>query len=259
MKKLKQFIIKYGLVISLPIALIVLASFAAINHEARYCKGVVIKISDLQREQFISQAEVLGILKRIDQKPLVEIQVTEINLAKLERQIKRNPYVLQVEASIDMKGILTIYIEQKRPILRVILPDGKQYYVDENGVKLPISKSFTALVPIANSISIDSAKLLKGQKPYQTLDSSMLVVSNYLAKDSFANALIGQISYNRAMEMYVTPRLGEAEIELGNCENLDNKFARLVSFYKTKYPIVGWDKYKLISVKYSNQIVATRN
>jgi cell division protein FtsQ len=46
---------------------------------------------------------------------------------------------------------------------------------------------------------------------------------------------------------------------LGNADSLDVKFHNLLAFYKQALPQVGWDAYKLINIKYANQIIGVKN
>jgi cell division protein FtsQ len=88
------------------------------------------------------------------------------------------------------------------------------------------------------------------------LDSSLFVFAQFLDSNKFAGALTGQININPGNELTIVPRLGNFKIDLGTVENLDDKFLRLESFYRTTLPQAGWNKYSKISLKYKNQIVA---
>jgi cell division protein FtsQ len=55
------------------------------------------------------------------------------------------------------------------------------------------------------------------------------------------------------------PRVGNQRILLGNADSLATKFSNLKIFYKQALPLVGWDAYKLINIKYINQVVGVRN
>lgn len=47
-------------------------------------------------------------------------------------------------------------------------------------------------------------------------------------------------------------------INIGDMNNLDNKFYRLTRAYKEVLPVKGWDYYDTLSVKWRGQLVATR-
>jgi cell division protein FtsQ len=55
------------------------------------------------------------------------------------------------------------------------------------------------------------------------------------------------------------PRVGNHKIVLGNADSLKIKFGNLLAFYKKAMPVVGWDAYKIINIKYTNQVVGVKN
>jgi cell division protein FtsQ len=53
--------------------------------------------------------------------------------------------------------------------------------------------------------------------------------------------------------------VGNQRILIGNADSLQVKFTNLLTFYKEVLPRVGWDKYSMINVKYSGQVVGIKN
>lgn len=53
--------------------------------------------------------------------------------------------------------------------------------------------------------------------------------------------------------------MGNQRIILGTADSLDVKFTNLLMFYKRGMPKAGWDAYKTINVKYTNQVVCVKN
>jgi cell division protein FtsQ len=45
---------------------------------------------------------------------------------------------------------------------------------------------------------------------------------------------------------------------LGNADSLALKFNNLKVFYKQALPMVGWDAYKTINIKYTNQVIGLK-
>lgn len=60
---------------------------------------------------------------------------------------------------------------------------------------------------------------------------------------------------NGRMEITAIPRSGKFAIEFGKLENLGEKFNTLRLFYNEVLPNVGWDKHRVVSLKYDNQVV----
>ncbi|HEY4197539.1 MAG TPA: cell division protein FtsQ, partial [Mucilaginibacter sp.] len=82
---------------------------------------------------------------------------------------------------------------------------------------------------------------------------------DYIRKDSLWDAQIAQVYVDQNHEIELIPRVGNQRILIGNADSLDIKFHNLLAFYKQALPQVGWDAYKLINIKYSNQIVGVKN
>ena len=64
---------------------------------------------------------------------------------------------------------------------------------------------------------------------------------------------------NDRNDIELIPRVGIQKIILGTADSLDIKMRNLLAFYKQAMPKVGWDTYKTINIKYTNQVVCEKN
>ena len=64
---------------------------------------------------------------------------------------------------------------------------------------------------------------------------------------------------NSKYEFELIPRVGSQVIELGDADNLEEKFENLKLLYLEGFNKIGWNKYERISLKYKNQVVCTKN
>jgi cell division protein FtsQ len=235
--------------------LVVLMSFINIKKAEVVCKDVKIYIPGNQ--YFIDKEQVENIL-HISSYTLVGRKMENINLHELEGKLRANPFVELAKVYADMDGVIRIEIAQRQPILRIMNQFDQDYYVDKNGVKIPLSGNFTARVLVANGYieepfggKIDTMHTQLARDLYRTAD--------YIRKDSLWDAQVAQIYVNEKHEIELIPRVGNQRILLGNADSLDVKFHNLLAFYKQALPQVGWDAYKVINVKYANQIIGVRN
>jgi cell division protein FtsQ len=67
-------------------------------------------------------------------------------LNALENALNSNPMVKTAEVYVSVNGTLTADIEQKRPIARV--STNASYYIDDAGSYMPLSKNYSARVPL---------------------------------------------------------------------------------------------------------------
>jgi cell division protein FtsQ len=235
--------------------LVVLMSFIEIKKAEMVCKDVKIYIPGSQ--YFIDKKEVENILQ-LTSFTLVGRKIDNINLHSLENKLKANPFVEYAKVYADMDGIVMIEIEQRQPIMRVMNQYDQDFYIDKNGMKLPLSPNFTARVLAANGFidepfggKVDTLRTLLAKDLFKTM--------SYITSDSLWDAQISQVYVNQSHEMELIPRVGNQRILLGNADSLELKFHNLLAFYKQALPQVGWDAYKLINIKYANQVIGVKN
>lgn len=235
--------------------LVTLMSFIEIKKNEVTCTGVKVYIPGDQ--YFIDQEEVENILQ-VSSHTLVGRNLENINIHELETTLKANPFVEFVKVYTEMDGLIKIEISQRQPILRIINRFDQDFYVDQHGLKIPLSNNFTAHVVAANGY-IDELFANRVDTLHTKMAMALYKTSDYIRKDSLWNAQVAQIYVNKDHEIELVPRVGDQRILLGNADSLDVKFENLAAFYKQALPKAGWDKYKAISVKYTNQVIGIKD
>lgn len=235
--------------------LITLMSFIEIKKAEVVCKDVKIYIPGNQ--YFIDKQQVEGIL-RFSSNTLVGRKLDNIDIHELEEKLKANPFVQGAKVYMDMDGIVWIEVDQRQPIMRIMNQFDQDFYVDEHGLKLPLSDNFTANVLAANGY-IDERFSGKVDTLKTPLAKDIFKTISFIRKDSLWDAQIAQVYVNERHEIELIPRVGNQRILLGNADSLETKFHNLMVFYKQALPQVGWDAYKTINIKYSNQIIGIKN
>jgi cell division protein FtsQ len=81
---------------------------------------------------------------------------------------------------------------------------------------------------------------------------------DYIKNDSFWSAQIDQIYVDGNNEIDLIPRVGNHLIHLGTADNFAGKLRNLSEFYDKVLPAVGWNKYSVINLAFSDQIVCRR-
>ncbi|WP_345955104.1 cell division protein FtsQ [Mucilaginibacter sp. PAMB04168] len=234
--------------------LIVLMSFISIKKSAVVCTGVRVFIPG--NEYFIDQNEVDNILQ-VSSHTLVGRKMENINIHALEKKLQANPFIESAKVFADMDGLIRVQITQRHPVLRVLNRFDQDFYVDEHGLKIPLSNNFTARVLVANGY-IDELFANRIDTLQTRLARDVFNTVAFIRKDTLWNAQIAQIYVNQSREIELIPRVGNHKILLGNADSLASKFHNLEIFYKQALPQVGWDKYKVINIKYANQVVGIK-
>ena len=235
--------------------MLLLMSFIEIEKASLICKDVKVIIPGNQN--FVERSEVDQILLSNGGK-LVGREIKNINIQKLEARLKANPFIRFAKVFADMDGVINVQISQREPILRIINAANMDFYVDTDGNKIPMSDNFTANVLIANGLIYED---YSGQ--VDTLKSKLakdlFKTASFITADTLWNNQIEQLYVNQKNEIEMIPRVGNQNIILGNGDSLTVKFNNLLIFYKKALPLVGWNTYKTINIKYTNQVIGVKD
>lgn len=233
---------------------VVLLSFINVKKQTVKCTDVKILIPGA--DNFIEREEIDAILKE-DQGVLLGRNLENINIHKIEKKLQSNPYIGFAKVYVDMDGVLHIEVKQRQPILRILNENGQDFYIDNDGLKMPISSNFTADVLVATG-HITEVFGSRVDTLHTQLARDLYKTAQYIKKDTLWDAQIEQIVVDQKNDIELIPRVGNQRIVLGNADSLEKKMKNLLLFYKKAMPQVGWDTYKTINIKYTNQIVCEK-
>jgi cell division protein FtsQ len=79
---------------------------------------------------------------------------SKLNLYGLENKVLKNPYVESAAVFLTIGGKLKTVIKQRKPVARVIFKNDS-YYVDKQGVKVPLSNNYSARVLLVSGVKND--------------------------------------------------------------------------------------------------------
>ncbi len=245
----------------------VLMGFANLHHEVKMCTGVEIIIDQSKSDPLFTPSDLKLQLTdtygKFERKKLHDIDLESIQLF-----LQNNPYVESANARTTIEGRLVIEISQCNPLARLITPGGENYYLDTHGKILPVDPAHPVRVIIANGAvemplkagnSIFS-KESKKQVPPEVLQTLLNIhsISLQLRADSVLNALVEQIYVKPGGDLQLFTKAGSHIIEFGDSNNSPEKLANLKTFYKFGLSKTGWTRYKIINLKFKNQVVCTK-
>ena len=204
----------------------------------------------------IKEKDIKEIVRKAFSTNLAEARVEQVDVARIEQVLRQDPFIENAESFVDASNNLHIKIKQREPLLRIIDNSGLNYYLDQNGIRMPLSKYFSARVPIVTGAVAPYVNDFLLRKKYNLKDVYDLV--KRLNADPFFAPMIQQINIDAAGEFTLIPILGDQKIRIGTIDDLDEKLERLKVFYREAMPYEGWQKFETISVKYKNQIVCKK-
>lgn len=246
-RKVLQFMVTIIVVAGCAVAV----TSASRRQEDKKVKGVNIRVTNEKSCHFLDKEEVTKMLLTRRNVDITSLPLSKVDVHQMERIAQSNPWVDAAEVFVDNAAVLHINISQRVPVLRIFESDGSSYYLDTALKTLPLSLHYTEYVPVVTGVpplKEDSAgKVLKGQ---------ILALSSFIAKDTFWNAQIAEISLNADRQFELVPVLGKHRILIGDTSRLANKFSNLFAFYKKVLNRIGWDKYEVLDLRFNSQVVA---
>ncbi|WP_245842424.1 cell division protein FtsQ/DivIB [Pontibacter ummariensis] len=211
-----------------------------------------INVENEYNNYFIGDREVRDLLTREGERKLEGLPNQNIDLKNLEKRIEAHKFVKNAEVYRGLDGNVHVQVKQNRPIARIIRSD-QDVYIDAEGTILPLSDRYTArVIPITKSALVKSSD--KGFFQ-DSIGYSYLSLLQFIEQDAFWKAQLAQMHIDGKGKVTFLPQVGEHSIEFGKPDRVEQKFKKLMVFYKEVLPVMGWEKYKRVNVEYEDQII----
>ena len=241
-----KLILKWLILLAL-LSYIAIASMWAIDYaEQQTLDDIVINIDKNSPTKFVTKEGVIQKLGKNADK-IKHTPIAELNIEKLERQLSQDNSFENVECYITSDNKLQIDIVPMIPEIRVFSPDGKSYYINKDGKRIDTGNEFFMDVPVVT-----------GNFDQKFPAKNILPVTRHIAADDYLKNLITMIEVKSATNILLYPCIKGQVINIGDTTELTKKFDNLTLFYRKVMNHKGWETYDTISVKFRNQIVATR-
>ncbi len=248
----------YGWMV-IAVAIGALAISAISSREAAHVETVAPVIMPLQEgEALVTEQELLDRLAASFTKPMSELSLADIDVQRVETVLEGQAFVADADAFVDDDLQLNILVTQRVPLLRIIAENGQNYYLDQDGIRMPLSESYTARVPVVTGNVILWSEDFMEQENNQL--RQLMELAHELKQDDFLNALVEQIYVNTKGELVLAPKVGDQVIYLGRYHKTKTleRLRRLKVFYREGLPYEGWRKYKSFDLRFSDQVIARK-
>lgn len=234
-------------------ASVVLLVAAVRKKDEKHCKGIDISISGVSNNFFIDKDDVRRIVSVYSGKNAIGKKIEEFNLRAMEAALKKDIWIKNADLFFDNNERLRVNVEEREPVARVFTNSGNTFYIDSSNVRLPLSEKFSARVPVFTGFPTDVIILSKADS---NLLQDIKTISITIQADSFLMAMIEQVDITPRRDFEMIPKIGNHVIVFGDASGEVKKFRKLKLFYKKVITKVGWDRYSIINLQYSNQVVA---
>ncbi len=241
--------------------IVALAGYIYWNHLNSPLKTTIIRINRPHDSGFLDKKEftkqISNELKNKTKK------IKDIDCQEIEKTIKKNPWIQEADVFTDIEGNLIINVKEKDPLLRIFPKNNEGFYLDKDGNIIPLNTKYAPRVMVANGY-INTKVVNNHYNIYDTVYKNnnlrdVLYLTKTLAKYPFAEKLIGEIYINSMGEIDMVPLIGTNIIRLGDTCNTGKKLENMIVFYQKALKYEGWNKYKILNLKYNNQIICTKN
>lgn len=238
------------------VCLLVLGSlgvFAAVRQATRPVGAVVVNVANEFDNYFISEKGVTALLTKGGAEPIVGTRPEGPRLRALEARLKAHPFVREAQVYRDLAGDLHADVRQNRPIARLTHSDTRlDTYVDAEGRPLPLSPLYTARVA---TVGRPAGAALPAGFFQDSIGRRYLKFLRYVDEHPFWRAQVAEVVIEPGGKLSFTQQVGDQRVEFGLPENISEKFAKLMVFYRQIPSVLGWDTYHRVNVEYQNQII----
>lgn len=225
--------------------------YAYMERESVRCQSIVVNINP-NSPHFMSEKEIVEMIDKSGES-IIGHKLSTIDINKLESKLTSFTTLNNVEIfrKVDSKGFsftgkLLVSVDERTPIIR-FKNSTDDYYMDAEGVKIPVSSGY-----------IERIVLATGTIPDEAIKKSLLKMADFINKNDFWRAQIEQVFVQANGQLLLLPQVGDYVIEFGTPDDYELKFRNLKAVYLQGFKNLGWNKYKIISVKYRNQVVCTK-
>ncbi|MFN3529268.1 MAG: cell division protein FtsQ/DivIB [Bacteroidia bacterium] len=237
-------------------ALFTAFGFIHVEKQKQQIQEVDLRVDHRNGSYFVDKEQLMAQLSRNGYGALLGSTRNTLRLRELEISLKRNPFVADAQAYIDIQGRLSIRVSQREPVLRVINRHNESFYIDHEGFTMPVSTQYSAGVMVANG-HIDD-RPAPGDSLRNDGLRELFMLNEFLRSNELYNALFVQIYVNARGEYELIPRLGNHTVLLGDLTDLTEKMEKLLALYRSALDQDGWQQYRQVNLKFKDQVICKR-
>jgi cell division protein FtsQ len=242
--------IKSVLILSLIFAAI---GFVNKKHKAKSINNIVIHLDNQFDNFFVDENDILRLIGATEGGQIMNASLSSIDLRTLERKVRKEKYIKEVEIFKDLKGNIIINATQRRPVARVLNSNKTDDYITWDGTILPVSDKYTSRVLLLRGDHEESLSM--GNIQDSEYGEHLFKLIKFISTDDFWKAQIAGIEVLPSGDINMQPQVTKQQIEFGKPENIEVKFRNLEIFYKKILPRKGWNYYTRVNLKYEGQII----
>ncbi len=231
-----------------------LIAFGERKQGGSICKDIVIEIDNHQENHFLDEADVMKLVENSGQ-PVKGTGIDRIKLKEIESKLELDKHIQDAQLFGDLKGNLIVNVELRRPLARIVQQDAPDAYIADDGVIMPVSEKYTSRVMLLSGSYMK--KLLESGDLNKTEEGKQIFeMINFINEEKFWKAQVAQMDIDNDGRISIYPQITGQKVEFGKAVDIENKFMKLMIFYKKILPQRGWTKYERVNLEYEGQVIA---
>jgi cell division protein FtsQ len=212
------------------------------NENRKLTQSVVVFVGD--NAPFVSQETVNKLLIE-NNSNAQSIDKDKLDLNKLEKALNAQEMIEKSEVFVSVDGVLKAVVKQKTPIARVY--DGNHsFYIDYKGTTMPLSANFAARVPLVSG-EINKKNSEKLAELFRTIHDDEFLKKNIIGVQIMPNGSLKMLNRNF-----------NYQIDFGLTDRMKAKFNNYKAFFQKAVLDSSLYKYKIIDLRFSQQVVCTK-
>ena len=219
-----------------------IAVWSAKRANTNLCPALEITITDFARRQYVTEAELVRLLKNANLYPVGK-PASAVAIQGIENTVKQHPMVREAECYIQPSGTVCVRLSQRIPVLRVVTGD-VSYFVDTERTRMPIRESVTTPVLVA------TGNIGERMACHELADLVLWIEDNNYWKEK-----IQSIRVVSPRMVYLIQRPDGTRLILGEINGFRRKLGKLRKLYDKGFDEIGWQTYEEIDLRFMGQVV----
>ncbi|AXT60948.1 hypothetical protein D1816_11515 [Aquimarina sp. AD10] len=225
---------------SLIVLVIILFAFTSKRNKERKINEVLIEFVE-EQDPYVNELTVNKLLIQNPEK-VTNVGKEILVLNTVEKKLDAHEMIEYSDVYLTVNGELRAKIKQRTPIARVnaVTP----FYVDVTGNTMPLSESYSAHVPLVHNVSEREV-------------TEVFPLLKKIREDEFLKKHVVGVYLNMKKQYELELRVYSFRVIVGGIEDLNSKIKNFKAFYQKALKDKSLEKYKQVSLQFSNQVVCT--
>lgn len=245
----------------------VLLGFIRREHNSNPCRTIAIELVYQNEDTLITREDMISHIRRSGFGEPVGRVLQISDLARIKQILDKITYLENTDVDLMLNGTLRIRTRQRIPALKLMF-ENQTWYVDSQGIIMPPGTVYIPRLCVVSG-NLTHTQYLKDGTNLRKLAATRpelregslhraVNLALYVHQNPTLKRMVEQIYVNPQGELEVFTQLANQHVVFGDDSSMDHKFNNLLAFYRFGPNMKKLNQYKIINLKYNNQIVCSK-